>query len=152
MLEVCPSIASTKPSLEVHPLGIGGKDDPPRLVFNVPQGSGVNVSVMHMGNRFRMLINPCKVVKPDADLPKLPVARVVWQPEPNLKVAAGAWILGGGAHHTGFSMALNSEHMVDFAEMADIEYLMIDKATMISDFKKDIKVNEIYYMLKNGLV
>ncbi|MBN2590548.1 MAG: L-arabinose isomerase [Sedimentisphaerales bacterium] len=152
MLEVCPSIASNKPSLEVHPLGIGGKDDPPRLVFNVPQGSGVNVSVMDMGNRFRMLINPCKVVKPDADLPKLPVARVVWQPEPNLKVAAGAWILGGGAHHTGFSMALNSEHMVDFAEMADIEYLMIDKETTISDFKKDIRVNEIYYMLKNGLV
>lgn len=152
MLEVCPSIASSKPALEVHPLGIGGKQDPPRLVFNVPQGDGINVSVMDMGNRFRMLINPCKVVDPDEDLPKLPVARVVWQPEPNLKVAAGAWILGGGAHHTGFSMALNAEHMVDFAEMADIEYLTIDKETTISEFKKDIRVNEIYYMLKNGLV
>jgi L-arabinose isomerase len=131
MLEVCPTIASGKPALEVHPLGIGGKQDPPRLVFNVPQGNGINVSVIDMGNRFRMLINPCKVVKPDADLPKLPVARVVWQPEPNLKIGAAAWILGGGAHHTGFSMALTAEHIVDFAEMADIEYLMIDENTNI---------------------
>jgi L-arabinose isomerase len=152
MLEVCPSIAGGKPSLEVHPLGIGGKEDPPRLVFNVPQGSGVNVSVVDMGNRFRMLINPCKVVKPDADLPKLPVARVLWQPAPNLKTAAEAWILGGGAHHTGFSMALTAEHIEDFAEMADIEYLIIDKSTTISEFKKDIRVNEIYHMFRNGLV
>jgi len=152
MLEVCPTIASGKSSLEVHPLGIGGKADPPRLVFNVPQGSGVNVSIMDMGNRFRMLINPCKVVKPDADLPKLPVARVLWQPEPNLKTAAATWILGGGAHHTGFSMALTAEHMEDFAEMADIEYLTIDKSTTVSEFKKDVRVNEIYYMFKNGLV
>jgi L-arabinose isomerase len=151
MLEVCPTIAAGKSSLEVHPLGIGGKADPPRLVFNVPQGDGVNVSIMDMGNRFRMLINPCKVVKPDADLPKLPVARVLWQPEPNLKVAAGAWILGGGAHHTGFSMALTAEHIEDFAEMAGIEALMIDKDTTISDFKKDIRTNEVYYMLVNGL-
>ena len=98
-----------------------------------------------------MLINPCKVVKPDADLPKLPVARVLWQPEPNLKIAAAAWILGGGAHHTGFSMALTSEHMEDFAEMADIEYLMINEKTTITEFKRDIRINEIYYMLKNGL-
>jgi len=152
MLEVCPTIASGKSSLEVHPLGIGGKADPPRLVFNVPQGKGVNVSIMDMGNRFRMLINPCKVVKPEADLPKLPVARVLWQPEPNLKTAAATWILGGGAHHTGFSMSLTAEHMVDFAEMADIEYLTIDKDTTVSEFKKDVRVNEIYYMLKNGLV
>ena len=152
MLEVCPTIASGKSSLEVHPLGIGGKADPPRLVFNVPQGNGVNVSIMDMGNRFRMLINPCKVVKPEADLPKLPVARVLWQPEPDLKTAAATWILGGGAHHTGFSMALTSEHMQDFAEMADIEYLTIDKSTTVSEFKKDVRVNEIYFMLKNGLV
>jgi L-arabinose isomerase len=107
---------------------------------------------MDMGNRFRMLINPCKVVKPEADLPKLPVARVLWQPEPDLKTAAATWILGGGAHHTGFSMALSAEHMEDFAEMADIEYLMIDKDTTVTEFKKDVRVNEIYYMLKNGLV
>ena len=151
MLEVCPSIAAGKVKLEVHPLGIGGKADPTRLVFNVPEGEGVNVSVMDMGNRFRMLINPCDVVLPDADLPKLPVARVVWDPMPNLKVAAEAWILGGGAHHTGFSMAVTAEHMVDFAEMAGIEYLMIDENTTISEFKKDIRTNEIYYMLANGL-
>jgi L-arabinose isomerase len=151
MLEVCPSIAEGKASLEVHPLGIGGKADPSRLVFNVPQGDGVNVSMMDMGNRFRMLINPCDVLSAEADLPKLPVARVVWNPMPNLKTAAAAWILGGGAHHTGFSMALTAEHMEDFAEMAGVEYLMIDKDTTISDFKKDIRTNEIYYMLANGL-
>jgi L-arabinose isomerase len=151
MLEVCPTIASGKAALEVHPLGIGGKADPPRLVFNVPQGNGVNVTVVDMGSRFRMLINPCKVFKPEADLPKLPVARVLWQPEPNLKIGAAAWILGGGAHHTGFSMALTAEHMEDFAEMADIEYLMIDENTTIPEFKKDIRMNEIFYMLKNAL-
>jgi L-arabinose isomerase len=151
MLEVCPSIADGKPSLEVHPLGIGGKADPSRLVFNVPQGNGINVSMMDMGNRFRMLINPCDVVSADADLPNLPVARVVWNPMPDLKTAAAAWILGGGAHHTGFSMALNAEHMEDFAEMAGIEYLLIDKDTKISDFKKDIRTNEVYYMLSKAL-
>ena len=131
--------------------GFNDEPDPSRLVFNVPQGNGINVSMMDMGNRFRMLINPCDVVAAEADLPKLPVARVVWNPMPDLKTAAAAWILGGGAHHTGFSMALSSEHMEDFAEMAGIEYLMIDKDTTISDFKKDIRTNEIYYMLVNGL-
>ncbi|MBN1126868.1 MAG: L-arabinose isomerase [Sedimentisphaerales bacterium] len=151
MLEVCPSIASGKPALEVHPLGIGGKADPARLVFNVPEGDGINVSVMDMGNRFRMLANPCRVVAPKAALPKLPVARVVWEPMPNLKTAAAAWILGGGAHHTGFSMALTVRHMVDFAEMAGIEILLIDEHTNIADFKRDIRINEVYYMLSNGL-
>lgn len=151
MLEVCPTIAGSKPSLEVHPLGIGGKADPARLVFNVPHGNGINASIMDMGSRFRMLVNSCEVLSADADLPNLPVARVVWNPMPDLKTAVAAWILGGGAHHTGFSMALKSEHMEDFAEMAGIEYLMIDKDTTISDFKKDIRTNEIYYMLANGL-
>ena len=151
MLEVCPSIAYSKPSVEVHPLGIGGKADPARLVFNVPEGNGINVSLMDMGSRFRMIANPCRVVPPNAALPKLPVARVVWEPKPDLKTAAGAWILGGGAHHTGFSMALTKEHMADFAEMAGIEYLLIDENTTISEFKKDIRTNEIYYMLVNGL-
>jgi L-arabinose isomerase len=152
MLEVCPSIASDKASLEVHPLGIGGKADPARLVFNVAQGQGVNASVMDMGNRFRMLVNPCEVVAPDADLPNLPVARVVWQPQPDLKTAAAAWILGGGAHHTGFSTALTKEHLEDFTEMAGIEYLLIDEATTLSEIKKEIRVNEMYYMLANGLM
>ena len=151
MLEVCPSIAADKPSLEVHPLGIGGKADPARLVFYVAEGQGVNASLMDMGNRFRMLVNPCRVVAPDADLPRLPVARVVWQPQPDLKTAAAAWILGGGAHHTGFSMALTKAHLVDFSEMAGIESLVIDEATTLSEFKKEIRINEMYYLLENGL-
>ena len=145
MLEVCPSIADGKASLEAHPLGIGGKEDPARLVFNVPQGPGLNASLIDMGNRFRMLINPVDVVLPDADLPKLPVARVVWMPKPNLKIAAAAWILAGGAHHTGFSMALTAEHLEDFAEIAGIESVVIDENTDIRDFKKELRFNEVYY-------
>lgn len=151
MLEVCSSIASGKPSLEVHPLGIGGKADPVRVVFKVAPGAGLNASLIDMGNRFRMIVNTVDVVKPDADLPKLPVARVVWVPKPNLKVGAAAWILAGGAHHTGFSMALTVEHMEDFTEMAGIEYLCIDENTKISELKKDIRANEMYYMLCNSL-
>jgi L-arabinose isomerase len=148
MLEICPSIGKGKASLEVHPLGIGGKDDPARLVFNVPDGKGINVSVMDMGDRFRMLANPCQVVNPDAALPKLPVARVIWIPEPDLKVSAEAWIHAGGAHHTGFSMAVGVEEMENFAEMAGMEFLLIDKDTKISDFKKEIRWNDLYYHLK----
>jgi L-arabinose isomerase len=148
MLEICPSIGKGKASLEVHPLGIGGKDDPARLVFNVPEGKGINVSVMDMGDRFRMLANPCQVVNPDAALPKLPVARVIWIPEPDLKVSAEAWIHAGGAHHTGFSMAVGVEEMENFAEMAGMEFLLIDKDTKISDFKKEIRWNDLYYHLK----
>jgi L-arabinose isomerase len=151
MLEVCSSIADGKPSLEVHPLGIGGKADPVRVVFNVAPGAGLNASLIDMGNRFRMIVNTVDVVKPDADLPNLPVARAVWVPKPDLKVGAAAWILAGAAHHSGFSMALSAEHMEDFTEMAGIEYLCIDENTTISDFKKDIRINEMYYMLANGL-
>jgi len=150
MLEVCPSIADGRAALEVHPLGIGGKADPARLVFNVGTGAGLNASIIDMGNRFRMLVNTVDVVRPDADLPKLPVARVVWQPRPNLEIAAGAWILAGGAHHTAFSMALTAEHLQDFADMADIECVMIDDDTKISDFKKELRWNEVYYHLNRG--
>lgn len=151
MLEVCPSIAAGKSSLEVHPLGIGGKADPARLVFDVASGPGVNASIMDMGNRFRLLVNPCDVVPADAPLPKLPVARVVWEPHPSLEVAAGAWILSGGAHHTGFSMAVTKEHLEDFSEMAGIEYLLIDESATISSIKKELKWNELYYHLSRGL-
>lgn len=151
MLEVCPTIGSGDLSLEVHPLGIGGKDDPVRLVFNVSEGKGVNVSIMDMGSRFRMLVNPCRVVAPEKSLPNLPVARVVWEPEPNLPVAAEAWIHAGGAHHTGFSTAVTTDMMEDFADIADIEFLLIDNQTKISDFKKEIRWNEMYYMISNGL-
>ncbi|MFA5423650.1 MAG: L-arabinose isomerase [Phycisphaerae bacterium] len=145
MLEVCPSIAADKPRLEVHPLGIGGKADPPRLVFNTAKGQGVNVSVIDMGNRFRMIVNPCQVVDPEQNMPKLPVARVLWKPEPDLKTAAAAWILAGGAHHTGFSMSLSAEHLEDFAEMVGIECLLISNDTKISDFKNQCRWNEMYY-------
>jgi len=151
MLEVCPSISETTPSLEVHPLGIGGKADPCRLVFNVPSGPGLNASVIDLGNRFRMIVNEVDVVPPDAPLPKLPVARVVWVPKPNLKIGAAAWILAGGAHHTGFSMALTSEHMEAFAEMAGIECLFIDADTTIRELKKEMRANEVYYMMAKGL-
>ncbi len=151
MLEICSSIAADTPSLEVHPLGIGGKADPARLVFNVPQGPGLNASLIDMGNRFRLIVNEVDVVNPDADLPKLPVARVVWVPKPNLKIGAGAWIHAGGAHHTGFSMALTNEYMEDFADMAGIEHILIGENTTISEFKKELRFNEVYYMMSKGL-
>lgn len=151
MLEVCSSIADGPCSLEVHPLGIGGKADPARLVFNVPGGPGLNATLIDLGNRFRMIVNTVDVVPPDADLPKLPVARVVWTPKPSLAVGAAAWILAGGAHHTGFSMALTAEYLEDFAEMAGVEYVLIDEKATISDVKKELKWNELYYHLAKGV-
>ncbi|MFW6306205.1 MAG: L-arabinose isomerase [Bacillota bacterium] len=148
MLEVCPSIADSNPSLEIHPLSIGGKDDPVRLVFNVSPGEGLNASLIDMGNRFRLIVNEVEVIEPEEDLPNLPVARVVWKPLPDLKTAAAAWILAGGAHHTGFSKIVTTEMMEDFAEMADIEFLVIDDNTRIRDFKKEIKWNDIYYKIR----
>ena len=151
MLEVCSSIADQKPSLEIHPLSIGGKADPARLVFNVPNGPAINASIMDMGNRFRLLVNEVDVVAPDAPLPKLPVARAVWVPRPDLKTAAAAWILAGGAHHTGFSQVVTAEHMENFAEMAGLEFLLIGKDTTLSEFKKEIRWNQVYYHLAKGL-
>jgi L-arabinose isomerase len=150
MLEICSSIANNKPTLEVHPLGIGGKADPVRLVFNVNQGPGLNASLIDMGNRFRMVVNTVEVINPDADLPKLPVARVVWAPKPNLEVGAGAWIHAGAAHHAGFSMALTAEHMEDFSDMFNLEYVEINEATTITDIKNQLRWNEMYYMLAKG--
>ena len=151
MLEVCPAIADGKPRLEMHPLGIGGKDDPARLVFNVGNGQAVNASLIDMGNRFRMIINEVEVVPPDAPLPKLPVARVVWVPKPNLKVAAAAWIYAGGAHHTGFSQVVTAEHLQDFADMAGIECVLIGAETKLPEFRKELRWNEMYYALAKGL-
>jgi L-arabinose isomerase len=145
MLEVCPSIAADKPKLEVFPLGIGGKKDPARLIFNVAQGRGLNATMVDMGNRFRMIVNEVEVIKPENDLPKLPVARVLWKPLPDLETAAEAWIIAGGAHHTGFSIALTSEYLQDFAEIADIESLLIDSETAISDFRNSCRWNEMFY-------
>ncbi len=151
MLEVCESIAEQKPSLEIHPLGIGGKADPVRLVFNVRNGPAINASVLDMGSRFRMLVNEVDAVPPDKPMPKLPVARVVWVPRPNLKTAAAAWILAGGAHHTGFSQSVTQEHLEDFATMAGMEFLLIGKDTNLPEFKKELRWNDLYYHLAKGL-
>jgi L-arabinose isomerase len=151
MLEVCSSIAEGRPSLEVHPLGIGGKADPARLVFNVAEGPALNASLVDLGNRFRLIVNAVDVVTPDAALPKLPTARAVWVPRPSLKVAAAAWILAGGAHHTAFTQALTPEHLEDYAEMAGIELVLIDEAISIRELKKELRWNEAYYHIAKGL-
>ena len=147
MLEICPSIASGKPTCEVHPLGIGGKEDPVRLVFNSPAGNALNASLVDMGNRFRLIVNEVEAVKPMADLPKLPVARVLWDPKPNLDIAATAWIYAGGAHHTVYTQALTTEYMEDFADIFGIELLVIDADTKIRNFKDQLHANEAYYHL-----
>ncbi|MEH6620658.1 MAG: L-arabinose isomerase [Maribacter arcticus] len=152
MLEICPSIADAKPSCEVHPLGIGGKEDPVRLVFNSPAGPAINVSLVDLGNRFRLVVNEVEAVEPMGKLPNLPVARVIWDAKPDLEIAATSWILAGGAHHTVYSQALTTEFMEDFAEMADIELVVIDKNTTIREFKNQLNANEAYYHLfKNKL-
>jgi L-arabinose isomerase len=150
MLEICPSIAEKKPTIEVHPLGIGGKDDPARFVFNVPQGKGVNATLVDMGGRMRMIVNPVTCIQPE-NLPKLPVARAFWVPQPNLAIGAAAWILAGGAHHTAFSMALDTEYMEDFAEMAGVEFVVIDDKTTIREFKKQLRGNDMFNKLGKAL-
>ena len=151
MLEVCASLGGKKPSLEIHPLSIGGKADPVRLVFTVPAGPAVNATLLDMGDRFRMLVNEVDVVPPEKPLPHLPVARAVWVPRPNLKVAAAAWILAGGAHHTGFSQAVTTEYLEDFAGMAGLEFLLIGTDTQLSEFKKELRWNDLYFHLFRGL-
>ena len=150
MLEICPSIAEGKPNVEIHPLGIGGKADPVRLVFNTPGGPGLNASIIDMGDRFRLLVNTLDVVPPDAPLPKLPVARTMWVPHPDLKVGAAAWILAGGAHHTGFSQAVTVEQLEDYAEIAGIEFVLIDEETRLRQFKQELRTNSVYYRLAQG--
>jgi L-arabinose isomerase len=150
MLEICPTVAEGKAKLEVHPLGIGGKADPARLVFNVPAGPAVKASMVDMGGRFRMIVNAVDCVVPP-DLPKLPVARAVWIPQPNMRDSAAAWIYAGGAHHTAFSQAITAEYIEDFSEMAGIEYMAIDKDTKLPEFKKELRWNDMYYALSKGL-
>ena len=151
MLEVCPSIAGAKPACEIAQLSIGGKPDPVRLVFSAPPGPGVVASLLDLGNRFRLLVNEIDVVPPDVALPKLPVARAVWRPRPDLKTAAEAWLVVGGAHHTAFSQAVRAEHLVDLAEMAGIELVTIDAGTKIADLKQELRWNEVYYHLARGI-
>jgi L-arabinose isomerase len=151
MLEVCESIAAAKPSAEIHPLGIGGKADPVRLVFTAKSGPAVNASIIDLGDRFRMIVNEVVVEEPAEPLPKLPVARAVWTPRPDLPTAAAAWILAGGAHHTGYSQAVTADHLSSFAEMSGIEILRIDGGTSLSSFKKELMWNSAYYRLAKGL-
>lgn len=150
MLEVCPLIAEHKPKLEVHPLGIGGKNDPARLVFTSKEGRGVAATIVDMGNRFRMIVNEVECIKSKA-LPQLPVASALWIPQPNFEIGAGAWILAGGTHHTSFSYDLTVEYLEDYADIAGIEMVVIDKDTTISSFKKELQYNDLYYMLNRAL-
>ncbi len=152
MLEICPSIADGKPSLQVHPLGIGGKADPARLVFNTPAGPGLNATLLDLGNRFRLLVNEVDVLTPEQPMPNLPVAQALWGPRPNFADACACWIHAGGAHHTGFSQAVTTEMLEDFATVADIELLVIDADTKVRQFKQELRWNEVAYGLKNGFV
>jgi L-arabinose isomerase len=142
MLEICESIADGKPSCEKHPLGIGGKADPVRLVFNTAGGPAINASIVDMGNRFRLLVNEVEAVAPQHELPKLPVARVLWKPYPDMKKACTAWILAGGAHHTCFSQNLTAVQMQDFANIAGIELALIDKHTELRNFQNELRWND----------
>lgn len=146
MLEICPTISlQEKPSLEIHPLGIGGKADPVRLVFDVAPGPAINATIVDLGHRFRVVVNAVEVEKPVEPFPKLPVARALWKPLPDLSTAATAWILAGGSHHPIFSLALRPQHMEDLTEMLGVEYLLIDEETKLRQFKQELRWNEAAY-------
>jgi L-arabinose isomerase len=149
MLEVCPTIADGRPRIEVHPLGIGGKADPARLVFDGRSGDAINASIIDLGSRFRLLVNEVKAVKPEQALPKLPVARVLWKPLPSLQEAAEAWILAGGAHHTCFSYRVQSEQLLDWADMAGIEAVVIDSGTSPSALSRQLQWSDLAYRLRS---
>lgn len=143
MLEVCPSVAADKPRIEVHPLSIGGKNDPARLVFKGRSGPAIAASLVDLGDRFRLIVNEVDAIEPTRDMPKLPVARVLWKPKPSLRDAAKAWILAGGAHHTSFSYSVTTEHMMDWAEMAGIEFVLInEETTNMYKFKEQLRIND----------
>ena len=151
MLEICESIAAARPRLDILPLSIGGKADPVRLIFDANAGPAVCASIMDMGQRFRLVANVVDVIATDEPLPKLPVARVLWLPRPSLKIAAAAWICAGGAHHTGFSYSVSAEHLRDFADIAGLEFLLIDENTKLEEFKKELRWNDLYYQLNGSL-
>ncbi|MDN4524132.1 L-arabinose isomerase [Fictibacillus fluitans] len=145
MLEVCPSIAATKPRIEVHPLSIGGKADPARLVFDGKAGRGLNASIIDIGHRFRLVINEVDAVQPVENMPKLPVARVLWKPQPSLAQSAEQWIIAGGAHHTCYSTVLTPENLRDFAEMSGIESVLINNDTKFHAFQNELRWNDLLY-------
>jgi L-arabinose isomerase len=150
MLEVCPSIAAGKPRVEIHPLSIGDREDPVRLVFDAEPGPAIVVGICDLGDRFRLVLNEVTVVEPDEPLPKLPVARAVWEPKPDLTTSAESWIAAGGPHHTVLSTAVHTEQLVDFANLLGIELLIIDGSTNRRDFANQIRWNQAYYRLAQG--
>ncbi len=152
MLEICPSIADSKPTCEIHPLGIGGKEDPVRLVFEAPAGPALNASLIDLGNRFRLLVNEVDAIRPPHSLPKLPVARAVWKCRPDFATACESWIHAGGAHHTGFSYTVTREHLEDFATIAGIECVVIGDRTEAGAFRQELRANEVYHHIAGGFV
>ena len=151
MLEVCPTISDQKVSCEIHPLSIGGRSDPVRLVFTAGSGPAVVVALMDMGDRLRLLANEIDLVQPDKPMPRLPVGRAIWEPRPNLSIATEAWLMAGGSHHTVLSRAIGPEPVADFAEMGGLEFLLIDSETTIPAFTKELRWNQAYYRLANSL-
>lgn len=143
MLEVCPTIAATKPRIEVHPLSIGGKDDPARLVFDGRGGAAINASIIDRGNRFRLIINEVEAIQPEKPMPRLPVARVLWQPQPSLSESAENWIMAGGAHHTCFSYKVTTEQLRDWAALSGMECVVINKDTRSHAFHNELRWNEV---------
>jgi L-arabinose isomerase len=151
MLEVCPSIAGARPRCEIHPLSIGGREDPVRLVFTAPPGPGLNAGIVDLGDRFRLIANVVELVEPDEELPRLPVARAVWRPEPDLATSAEAWLVAGGPHHTGLTTQYGVEVLSDFARITALELLVIDERTRTDDFEKELRWNQAYHHLARGL-
>jgi L-arabinose isomerase len=150
MLEVCPSLSTAKPTLEIHPLGIGGREDPVRLVFTADAGPAVVVALCDMRERFRLVANVVDVVEPPHPLPKLPVGRAVWEPRPNFQTSAAAWLTAGGAHHTVMSTAIGIDVFEAFAEIARTELLVIDEDTTLRGFQKELRWNQAYWRLAQG--
>ncbi len=150
MLEICPSIAADTPKVEIHPLSIGAREDPVRLVFNAHAGPAVAASLIDLGNRFRLIVSEVNAVTPPP-LPKLPVARAVWKCQPDMKTACAAWIHAGGAHHTAYSYTVTTEMLEDFATIAGIELVVIDKDTKLRAFESELRYNDLYYHLAQGL-
>ena len=150
MLEVCPSIATGTPTCEIHPLGIGGREDPVRLVFDAEPGPGIVVGLADMGDRFRLVANEIDIVAPPHPLPNLPVARAVWRPRPNLRTSAESWLTAGAPHHTVLSTAVGAEELTDLADMLGVELLIIDADTTARSFAKELRWNQAYYRLARG--
>lgn len=149
MLEICPTLADERPRIEVHPLFVGGKGDPARLIFNGASGRGVNATVVDMGDRFRLIVNEVNAIQTEKRMPHLPVASLLWKPEPSLTTAAESWILAGGAHHFGFSFHVTSEQLQDWARMAGIECLVISSSTTMTSLENEIRWNDLYYRLNH---